>query len=117
MSINLVTIILCEASKVELKYVLAISFVLVLQIIKAYKIQKPHPELESITYNGKTWSIKLSDSNLDNYSKFKIRLNTGFFTFLTFYAESKPNKNIVIFHDQISTMHRRSLYILAKLTR
>ncbi len=116
-TVNLVTIFLCCAAEVELKYVLAFSVFLVLQIIKIYKIQKPHPELESIIYDGKSWAIKLSDSYLENYTKLKIRLNTGFFTFITFSAESKPNKNIVFFHDQISTMNRRHLYILAKLMR
>lgn len=115
--INIFTVFLCFSAEVELKYVAILACVLVIQIIKEYKIQKPHPNLDSIIYNGKYWAVKLHNGNLESYTKFNIRLNTGFFTFITFYAENKPNKNIVIFHDQISIMHRRHLYILAKLMR
>jgi hypothetical protein len=116
-NINIVTIFLFYVAEVELKYVFAISCAFILQIIKEFKTQKPHPELESIIFDGKSWLIRLNDSHLHTYTKFKIRLNTGFFSFITFYAKSKPNKNVIVFHDQISNMHRRHLYILAKLMR
>lgn len=112
--INVFTVLLCCALAVETKYVVGFSCILLLQLYKESKNKKPHSEIKNISYTGKHWSINLQNGNFKNYSKIKIRLYTGFFILIAFFDGSKI-KNIVIFNDQISALHRRYIHIIAKL--
>ena len=114
--IHLTTIFISYSADIEFKYIVFFSCALIMQIFKEYKHKKPHPDIEGISYNGKSWALKSSDGIVKNFSKIKIRLDTGFFILIALY-DGRINKNIVVFNDQISNMERRHLHILAKLMR
>lgn len=114
--INIVIIFLSISLEVEIKYVLILITILFLQIIKEFKNSKPHPDIDTISFNGRYWSIKSCDGLIKIYSKCKIRLDAGLLIFVTFYDAGKI-KNLVIFKDQISDDQRRYIYIVAKLMR
>ncbi len=114
--INVFIVLLSYSANVEGKYVLLLASILFLQIIKVSKIKKPHPDLESLSYTGKHWSLKFRDGRIEDFTKLKIRLDSGFFSVIALYGGT-VTKNIVIFNDQISADNRRHMYILAKLMR
>lgn len=114
--INLLVLFISYSQDVEIQYIAFIFCAFIVQLLKEFKHKKPHPDLDSIMYNGKYWVIKYRDGTLSNFTKIKIRLDTGFFILIAFY-DGKITKNIVVFNDQISAMENRHLHILAKLMR
>ncbi len=112
--ISIFGVLLSYSADVEIKYVYMFAIILFLQIIKASKTRMPHPELESISYTGRDWSIKLKDGGVYKYDKIKIRLDSGFFILVAFY-NGKKSKNIVIFNDQIPDISRRHMFLIAKV--
>lgn len=115
LTINIGIVLLGYLLNLQIQYVFLLASFLLCQAIITCRSRLPHPELESVSYNGRNWTLKFKNGDVDNYQRIKIRLDAGFFSVIAFYKQRKF-KNIILFNDQLTPVERRIIFVLEKVS-